>query len=189
MPNATKTGRTIFTITSAFLAGAMLTGTVAYFNGAIQVRDSVNFTDQNGTETGAVLKINSVARFQVLTPKVCTATGGLSKYTMCSYNSPYTTTGALVGFSLECGNNVAKQLTGDVSFKKTLFSNTGTVLTNGDNLALGTGALKASILAVPVTWNPADKLTFSTLVSPSGTLNTTRYDCKFAPIVWDKYGS
>jgi hypothetical protein len=118
----------------------------------------------------------------------CSATGGLTTYSTCFLAAPFSTTGSLLAASLECGN-VVKQLTGDVSFKLTSTSSSGTVLTSLDNIVAGTGALERSAFATEVAWNPANGLSFSTLVSPSGTLNTTRYDCRLWALVSDKYGN
>ncbi len=78
---------------------------------------------------------------------------------------------------------------GDFSFKKTLTSSTGTALTNLNNVAAATGANVLSQFAVGTSWNPADLLTFTSLVAPTGTLNTTRYDCQMWSRLLDKYGT
>lgn len=150
--------------------------------------DGTEVAELNQTSDTLDLKLAGLVRGKEVQAN-CSATGGLTTYTTCSLSSPFATTGSLLGFSAECGTSWAKAMSGDVSFKKTLTSASGTVLTNGDNLSLGSGALLPSMLAVPVKWNPVDLLTFTTLVAPSGTLNTTRYDCKFFAIVSDKYGS
>lgn len=180
-------GSTLQIGTSALVALATVT-TVLYAYGTLQVKDNINFTP-DGTTSGAVLQVNGLTRFQTF-PTTCTATGGLTgQYSTCYARSPYTTTGSLLAFSFECGNNFAVALPGDVSFKKSLISGSGAPLTNGDNLTLGSGALKPSVLAVPVAFNPADILTFSTRTTPTGTLSTGRYDCQMYTTVSDKYGT
>lgn len=145
------------------------------------VTGTLDFTDT------AVIQVDSTTRYQ-LKNTVCSATGGLTTYTTCSMASPLSTTGTLIGFGVECGN-WSKAMSGDVSFKKSVASASGTVLTNGNNISAGTGANLQSNLAVPVSWNPADLLTFTTLVAPTGTLNTTRYDCQMWATLSDKYGT
>lgn len=144
-----------------------------------------NFTGTAGSYTGAIIQVNGQTRWQTFS-SACSGTGGSTGiYSTCVARSPLTTTGTLLGFGIECGNWVVAQNV-DVSFKKALISATGTVLTNGNNLAVGTGANLQSMLAVPVSWNPADILTASTITAPSGTSNTTRYNCTFWPILSDK---
>ncbi len=179
------TGYSALQIGTSALA-ILAAGYVAFIAGGLQVRDNINFTP-NGTTTGAVIQVNGLTRIQQF-PVTCTATGGLSTYSTCAARLPFTTTGGLLGVSMECGNwKVA--MSGDLSFKKTLTSASGSVITNGNNLSLGTGAFLPTQLAVPIAWNPADILTFSTLVTPTGTLNTTRYDCQMWSTIIDKYGS
>lgn len=135
--------------------------------------------------------VNTLARAKT-GPVTCTATGGLTGvYETCSVTAAavgLTTTGTLLGVTLECGN-VAKPLTGDVSFKKAAHAATGSALTNLADVTLGSGANVPSIFAVPPSWNPTDLLTFSTRVTPSGALTNARYDCQMWPILLDKYGS
>ena len=167
---------------------ALAAGVMLYVAGTAQVERSVNFIPQTGVSTGATIQVNSITRWQQY-PVTCTATGGTTGlYSTCAANLPFTSTGGLLGVTLECGN-VATQLTGDVSFKKSLHSATGTVLTNLNNIVAGTGSYEGSWFATEQAWNPADILTFSTTTTPSGTLNTTRYDCQMWATVSDKYGS
>src|SRR4051794_17719510 len=62
---------------------------------------------QTGTETGSILAVNGVTQQQIA-PTRCalngTATGGLANYDFCRVRSPYTTTGAMTAYGLECGN-------------------------------------------------------------------------------------
>jgi len=161
-------------------------GVAGYFLGTTQVTGPVDF-QQTGNSSGAVLQVAGVTRYKHY-EGICTATGGKTTYSSCSIVAPFSTSGALLGFSLEAGN-MAVALVGDVSFKKSATSASGTALTNGNNISVGSGALTASMLAVPVVWNSADILTFTTIVTPTGTLNTTRYDLSFWAIVYDKDGS
>lgn len=148
----------------------------------------INFSAPNGTSTGAVIQVASVARYQEF-PTTCVATGGLTKYSMCVARSPYTTTGTLLAAGAECGSSFPKSLPGDFSFKKNIFSSTGSSITNLDGVTLGSGANVLSQLAVGLSWNPADLFTFTSLVTPTGTLGTSRYDCQMWTRVLDKYGS
>lgn len=167
------------------LAGVAL-GTALTLTLTTLTTQQVNFV-QSGTSSGVVLQVNSVTRYQTV-PITCTASGGLTKYSMCSGRSPLSTTGSLIDISMECGS-VAKQLTGDVQFKKSLLSNSGSPLTNLDNIVVGTGALERSAFATELKWNPADLLTFSTLETPTGSLGSSRYDCQMWATLSDKYGS
>lgn len=186
MASAKTIGLKELAIATSLAANVALGGYLLKVQGSVSVRDSVNF--QGSTGTGADLRIGGVSRLRVLPPTACTATGGLTKYTMCSISAPFSTTGALLATSLECGN-VSKALAGDVSFKKTAFSNTGTALTNLDGITAGTGSTEVSWFATEQAWNPADRLTFTTLITPTGTINSTRYDCVMSAVVLDKYGN
>lgn len=148
----------------------------------LNIYGPVNFKQGTGTSTGAVLQVDGTNRFQTFSA-TCTATGGLTNYSTCYLSSPLSTTGSLLEVGLECGN-VPKQLTGDVSFKKTRLAASGAVLTNLDNIVAGTGSLERSAFATEVKWNPADKLTFSTLITPGSGV-----DCQLWATIADKYGS
>jgi len=171
------------TITATVAAIMALT---SWVNGSAILQGNLFF--DTTTNTSPAIYVNTLARAGTF-PVTCTATGGLTGvYETCSTVSPFTTTGTLLGVGLECGN-VARALQGDVSFKKSAGSATGTALTNLDGVTLGTGSNVFSQLAVGVSWNPADLLTFSTRATPTGTLNTTRYNCQMWPVYLDKYGS
>lgn len=156
----------------------------AYVIGSLSVANRVNFTTAS---SGAILDVAGQTRFRTA-KGTCTATGGLTTYTKCYVSAPFSTTGALLGFALEAGNHVKAQ-PGDVTFKKGLFSASGAALTNGNNLSVGTGSYLASWLAVPVAWNPADILGLTTLTTPDGTLNSTRYNLEFWAFFYDKSGT
>lgn len=186
MASAKTYGVKEMAIAASLVANVVMGGYLLKVQGSVSVQNAI----ESSTSTGARLTIGGVDRLRILPPAACVATGGLTGvYETCKYNSPYTTTGALLGVFTECGLNVAKALTGDVSFKKALHAATGSALPNLDNIVLGSGSYESSWFATEVAWNPADILTFSTRTTPTGTLNTTRYDCKMAPIVFDKYGS
>lgn len=162
---------------------------VAAFTGTVKVRDAVDFRP-NGTTSGAYLQINGATRLAPLTPVALVATGGLTGvYDTLDYVAPFSSSGVLLGVTFECGENFAKSLTGDVSFRKGSKTASGSPLTNLNNVTLGSGTIFGSWLAQPLAWNPADRLSFSTRETPTGTLSTARYDCKMAPIVVDAYGS
>lgn len=133
------------------------------------------------TISGATLYSDGLVR-EAETFAKCTATGGLTSYSTCWLPSPMSTSGSLLGVSLECGN-VAAQLTGDVSFKLTSTSGSGTPLTSLDNIVAGTGSLEVSDFATEVAWNPEEGLAYSTLVTPGATA-----DCRLYATYSDKYG-
>ncbi len=142
----------------------------------------------NGTQSGVVLKTAGLERYQTF-PTTCIGTGGLTGvYNTCAASSPYSSTGTLLGVSIECGNWMVSQV-GDVSFKKTVHGGTGASLTNLVNVTVATGANITSMLAQPVSWNPTDTLTFSTITASSGVNSAARFDCKMYPVVLNKYGS
>jgi hypothetical protein len=129
----------------------------------------------NGTEISRVRQV------------ACTATGGLAKYDTCYMASPLTTTGSLKEVSLECGNwKVA--MSGDLGFVKAAETGSGSPIARMSNQSLGTGAYIIHQGTGATLWNPADKLKFATLVTPTGTLNTTRYDCVMRVDLEDIYG-
>lgn len=183
MASSKTMGFKTLAIATSMVANVAMGGYLLVVRGSASVDNAVNFS----SNTGVLLQVGGLTRVRTNYVQ-CTGTGGLSKYSKCNTTSPFTTSGTLLAFALECGNNVVSQ-SGDVSFKKTSLSNTGTVLTNGDNLVAGTGANKWSQLAVPVIWNPADRLTFSTATSPTGTQSTARYDCRLWYTASDAYGS
>lgn len=185
MASAKTMGFKELAIATSLVANVALGGYLLKVQGSVSIRDSLNFAGT--TSTGADLRIGGVSAFRVLPPTACSATGGLTKYTTCSISAPFSTTGALLAVDLSCGN-VAVSLPGDISFKKSLTSNTGTALTNLDGVTAGTGSTEISWFATEQRWNSADILTFSTLTTPTGTLNTTRYDCTLSAIVRDTYG-
>jgi len=167
------------------VANVAMGGYLLKVQGSAEVQNKVNFPSSG---SGYNLTVNGLSRARSFAGS-CTATGGLSTYSTCVVPAPYTSTGTLFAFGFECSNSWAKAMSGDVSFKVNATDASGSVLTNGNNLTLGSGANLWSQLAVPVSWNPTNKLTFSTLVTPTGTLNTTRYDCTPWVIVADKYGT
>lgn len=161
-------------------------GSLLTVGAGIALTGVLNFSATNsGTSTGAVLQVGGQTRWQTFS-SACAGTGGLTGlYSTCYARSPLSTTGTLLGWGIECGNWQVS-MSADVSFKKGLFSATGTALTNGNNVTIGTGANLQSMLAVPVSWNPADILAVGSITTPTGTLNTTRYNCTFWPILSDK---
>ncbi len=168
------------------IAKALALGTIA-LAAVFNIHGAINSQSVPGTSTGSILQVDGLTRRQEF-PTACSATGGLTSYSVCAARSPLSTTGSLLAFGIECGNwKVA--MYSDVSFKKTRTAASGTVLAGGNNLLVGTGANLQSALAVPVSWNPADLLTVTSLTAPTGTLNTTRYDCKLWTTISDKYGS
>lgn len=120
------------------------------------------------------------------TSVACTATGGLSVYDTCYLPSPLTTTGAITSITLACGN-VVKSLNGDLGFVKSANAASGASLKNFDSVILGTGKTIRFGTGYQI-WNPADKLKFATLGTPTGTLNATRYNCTLRVGVDDVYG-
>ncbi len=169
------------------VAKALAVGTVvlaAVFN----IHGAINSKSVPGSSTGSILQVDGQTRRQEF-PTTCSATGGLTNYSTCDSKLPISTSGALLGVTIECGN-WAKAMTGDVSFKATAMSASGSPLTNLNNVTLGTGAYISSMFAQPVPWKPGlSHLTFTSLTAPTGTLNTTRYNCKIVPILSDIYGS
>lgn len=127
-----------------------------------------------------------------VTTVACTATGGNvkigggAKYNTCVIPSPLTTTGALRDVSIQCGN-VSVALAGDLSYMKTAVGGTGAALPNGSNVSLGTGA-HIYFGSGRTLWNPADSLKFGTLITPTGTLSSARYDCVMRAKIEDIYG-
>jgi hypothetical protein len=144
----------------------------------LTLQGGANFSS---TGSGLVLKVDNVVRYQEVSA-TCTATGGLTKYSACWQPAVLSSTGSIKEIGLECGN-VPKQLTGDVTFKATRFSNTGTVLTNLDNIVAGTGSTEASRFATELTWAPTVGIAYTTLVTP------TSADCKMYTVFSDKYGN
>lgn len=172
---------------SVSVAKTLAVGTVAAA-ATLQMYGPANFKTVPGSSTGAILQVEGLPRYQTYYDQ-CSGSGGLAgSYTNCSARSPLSTTGSLLAFGVECGNYVVAQPS-DVSFKKSLISATGSVLTGGNNITVGTGANLQSQLATPVSWNPVDLLTVASTTAPTGTLNTTRYDCQLWYTVSDKYGS
>lgn len=147
----------------------------------------LNFKSTPGTSTGATLTVDGLPRWKTF-PVTCSASGGSTNTAMCATRSPLTTSGTLLGADLECGN-VAMALIGDVSIKKSKLAATGSALTNLNGVTLGTGAKISVRFAQGVSWNPTDVLTFTTLLTPTGTLSATRYDCQMWPVMLDAYGS
>lgn len=136
---------------------------------------------QEITTSGTVLYTNGLARNAETFAK-CTSTGGLTSYSTCFLPSPITTTGSLLGVSIECGDT-GVQLTGDVSFKIASTSASGTALTSLEDIVLGTGSLQVSNFATEVNWNPAEGISYSTLVTPGAV------DCRLFAKYSDKYGN
>lgn len=156
-------------------------GTALTVGAGIGLTGVMNFTNTAGTATGAIIQVSGVTRYQTLST-TCTATGGSTgQYSTCLLRSPFTTTGGLLETSLECGN-VGAALTGDISFKTARIAASGTVLTNLDNIAAGTGSYERSAFATEVDWHPSKFLTYSTLVTPGS------IDCKLWATVADRYG-
>ena len=136
---------------------------------------------QEYTQSGVTLLSGGLERGRV-TYGNCTATGGLTTYSTCIVNHPFSTSGSLLAVGLECSETgVAAQLTGDVSFKLTATSSSGAPLTNLDAIVAGTGSLEVSQFATEVVWNPAEILTYTTLVTPD-TVN-----CKLFATVDEKF--
>ena len=179
------------TFTSLRSATTLVVGSVLTVVGVIT---GASFSGPSGSDTtvtsqadqNLVLQLEDVTFRTHVAPEPCTATGGDVTYDTCYMASPLTTTGSLREVTIECGN-VATALPGDLSFVKTANAATGTSLKNFDNVTLGTGAY-IYYLSGATLWNPADKLKFATLTTPTGTLNATRYNCKIRATVDDIYG-
>lgn len=167
------------TVVGALIGAAITATSISGPAGSDTVIDAPSGQDivytLNGTEVDRITQV------------ACTATGGKANYDTCYMPSPLTTTGALVRASIQCGN-VAKALYGDVGFVKTATTSSGAALTNMNDIMVGTGTTTFTGSGKTVFWNPADKLKFTTLTTPSGTLNATRYNCIMRAEVEDIYG-
>lgn len=179
------------TFTSLRTAQNLTVGAALIAVGAIT---GASFTAPAGSDTAVnapsgqsvVLQLAGTPFKAYSPPDTCTATGGVATYDVCLLDSPLTTTGALRGLALECGN-VAKPLQIDASFVKAANSATGTTLPNFNDRTAGTGAWVYNYTG-SLLWNPADKIKVGSLTSPTGTLSTSRYDCQIRAEVDDIYG-
>lgn len=156
---------------------------------SIAATSVVNFTQTDGTSTGAVIQVAGLTRLQTF-GVTCTNTGGNvkvsggAKYDTCISRSPLSTTGTLVDVSLECGNS-PKPYNYDLGFVKGLVSGTGVGITNLNNRATASGSLHTHSTGAYL-WNPADYLKLGTLTSVP---TTSGNDCKLWVTIQDKYGS
>lgn len=180
----------VFSAGGVLLGSILASGYMAFFNGGIQVRDAVNFTNQNGTSTGVNLKVAGLTRLQTFSVPVSQTGGnvkvsGGAKYDTAYARSPFTTTGTLVGLALECGG-VPKPFAYEVGFVKSRLAGTGSrVHANLDNKTAASGSL-AVFLTGATLWNPADAIKLGTLTSVPV---TSANDCKLWITASDKYGS
>lgn len=133
-----------------------------------------------------VYTLNGTELRRDISPATLTATGGNVKYDAFYLPSSLTTTGAIRSLSIQCGN-VAKALVGDLGFVKAAGTQTGSVFPNFENVTIGSGSY-IYLHTGATLWNPADKIKFGTLTTPTGTLNATRYDCILRATVEDIYG-
>lgn len=174
------------TALSTFISGsAILQGNLFYdtTNNATP-KEYVNTTKiREVAETGETNYAYSLARGKRV-EATCTASGGTTNWSPCWIPAPLSTTGSLLEAGLECGNVTLAQ-TGDFSLKLGKLAASGTVLTNLDNVATGTGVIQRSFFTTEVPWSPLRGLSFSTLVSPAA----VSIDCKAYAIYDDKYGS
>lgn len=165
-------------LAASAVANVAMGGYLLVVQGSASIANRINVS----SGTGFIVDVGGTQRFRDY-KGTCTNTGGLTTYTTCYVAAPETTTGALLGFSLECSNSVPKSVVGDVSFKASLTAASGSVLTNGNNLRIGSGSYAASTLAQPVVWKPSDYLTYTTLTSPTATP-----DCQMWAKAAGKYG-
>lgn len=171
---------------STWITGSMILAGNLFFDTTANTTPKayVNTTQvASMSETGVTLLQGGLARYATAYA-TCTSTGGITNYSTCYLESPLATTGSLLSISLECGN-VPKALAGDVSFKLTRLSATGTAITNLNNITAGTGALQTNVFTTEQAWNPAEAITFSTLTDPSG----AAVDCRLYADYHDKYGT
>lgn len=159
----------------ATLATGIVLGVIG---GSLSVEQNIDFRP-NGNSTGAVIQVNGTTQFQVFTT-ACSATGGLAKYPTCIVRSPYTTTGALIGAVMECGNtNRVFSMSG--GFVKTTGAAVASAFAPFLNKQIATGSLAPMINSgAYLNWNPADLLkvqTVSTNGSPANcNIRLTTYD-------------
>lgn len=113
----------------------------------------------------------------------CTATGGLTAYSPCWLPMPFATSGSLIDLSIECGENVGIAVTGDVAFKTSVNASSGTILTNLDNILIGSGSIQRVSFTTEESWNSANGIAFTTLETPG-----VSFDCKMFATANDKYG-
>ncbi len=148
--------------------------------GLVHVYGPISQTSVPGTSTGSTVITDGVVTSQKI-PVRCTATGGLTGiYSSCDGTYPYSVSGSLLSVILEGSDrSMVMSLTGDVSIKRSPIAATGTVLTNLNNITVGTGTSIGSVFAVPVNLRKGDHITFSTRTAPTGALTsgpTGRYD-------------
>lgn len=118
----------------------------------------------------------------------CSNSGGLAKYPTCYARSPFTTTGALVQVSIECGNTnkVLSQSGGFVKAPTSPVLNafpTLRTVSTGTNATLTFNARATS--GSYTTWNPADSIKVQTLT----TMPVVPINCGLHIEAYDKYGS
>lgn len=188
MPSALSSrsfGQVIGSVLSDVAKVSVGAGVALYvLGGSLNVQRNVNFTP-NGTTTGANLQVNGVTVLQRF-PVTCTATGGFTKYPTCIAASPYTSTGVLVGFDMNCGGTGVGPLTVSGGFVKTRSAvSATTVFPNWTRKAIGSGAL-ASMSGSALNWNPADFLRINTITSVP---TTTNFNCSLLVTTYDKPGS
>lgn len=171
----------------ALVVGTIVTAGTGFVGGYFMAPSGSNTVIDAPSGKDIVLKLDGTEILRHVAPATLTATGGKVTYDTLYLASPLTTTGAIRDVSVQCGSNVAKPLVGDLGFVKTANTQTGSVFPNFNNVTLGSGAY-IYYGSGRILWNPADKIKFGTLTTPTGTLNTTRYDCKLRVTVEDIYG-
>lgn len=159
------------------VATVAMGGYILVAQGSVNVQNKIN----QSSGTGIYLAVGGTDRYREFKGTMVNS-GGLTSYTTAYISPPFLGSGALLGWDISCGNQ-PKGLTGDISFKSTLTSSSGAVLTNGNNVTMGTGSFTASRLAQPVVWKGNEYLTFTTLSTPTGTPN-----CEFWANAIEKYG-
>lgn len=154
---------------------------------ALNINGHVNYT-QTGSETGAILQVNGVSRFQRFTVP-CTATGGTNGvggyYATCLARSPLTTTGVLLGVSVECGN-VPQPYAFSGGFVKARANVVGVSFKNFAAAGAGTGKLAAVHSTGAYLWNPADLIKINTATAVRAASGD---NCVLGLDTFDKYGS
>ena len=165
--------------------------------GGLNVKDAVNFVP-NGVSTGATLQLNGVVERQFQKVR-CTTTGtsagtvsgSLANYDFCYVRSPFSTTGALLAFGLDCGS-VPRPFTMSGGFVRTRSTS---LTTRGFPVASGRAVNSGTIAAFRpynvlngsggVAWHPSDILKIQAISASWNTGN----DCSMWYEARDAYGS
>ncbi len=146
----------------------------------------------NGSQSGITLLSDGLTRYKTYST-TCTSTGGITTtnayYDTCYAPAPFSTTGSLMGTSIECaGIKIAAFVASGafVKMQKDVASGIVRYPVVIKNSTIASGSLVRTSSGAGISWNPGDKLSVhTTAVIPK----TTGLDCKLFYIVADKYGS